>query len=711
MTAATQSDTRARAQQHLRALVGKDDAELYDDQWAAIEALVVDRRRALVVQRTGWGKSAVYFVATLLLREQGSGPTVIISPLLALMRNQIGAAERAGIRAVTINSTNMEQWEETHEAIQRGEVDVLLVSPERLNNPGFRDEVLPRLAATCGLLVVDEAHCISDWGHDFRPDYRRIRTLLAELPDGIPVLATTATANQRVTDDVAEQMVSTGSADNGPLVLRGTLDRETLRLGVVHLKTAEQRLAWLADHLAEQPGSGIVYCLTVAATQQVADYLRSRGHNVRAYSGQTEQTERLALEQSLLDGEVKALVATSALGMGFDAALGFVVNLGAPSSPVAYYQQVGRAGRGSVGPASVVLLPAIEDRDIWAYFASLAFPREELVRETLAALAEGGVMSTPALEARVDLSRNRLETMLKVLDVDGAVRRVRGGWEATGQEWVYDAERYRRVSEAREREQRAMLDYLSTDRCRMWFLRHQLDDPGATEDWSCGRCDNCGGLELPTDVSSTAVADAADRLARPGVPIEPRKLWPTGLAALGVDRSGRIKQPAEEGRAIARLTDLGHGNALRELFRAGDERPPEEDTVPVPLVRAVVAMLADWRPAPDVIVVTESASRPGLVADLANGLSRYLERPVVGRWAIVDSSVLPGQGATNSAQRVAAVSRRHRLQLDDPAAVEGRRVLLVDDLVGTGWSLTLAADALVQAGAEAVLPLTLAVSA
>lgn len=711
MTAATQSDTRARAQQHLRALVGKDDAELYDDQWAAIEALVVDRRRALVVQRTGWGKSAVYFVATLLLREQGSGPTVIISPLLALMRNQIGAAERAGIRAVTINSTNMEQWEETHEAIQRGEVDVLLVSPERLNNPGFRDEVLPRLAATCGLLVVDEAHCISDWGHDFRPDYRRIRTLLAELPDGIPVLATTATANQRVTDDVAEQMVSTGSADNGPLVLRGTLDRETLRLGVVHLKTAEQRLAWLADHLAEQPGSGIVYCLTVAATQQVADYLRSRGHNVRAYSGQTEQTERLALEQSLLDGEVKALVATSALGMGFDAALGFVVNLGAPSSPVAYYQQVGRAGRGSVGPASVVLLPAIEDRDIWAYFASLAFPREELVRETLAALAEGGVLSTLALEARVDLSRNRLETMLKVLDVDGAVRRVRGGWEATGQEWVYDAERYRRVSEAREREQRAMLDYLSTDRCRMWFLRHQLDDPGATEDWSCGRCDNCGGLELPTDVSSTAVADAADRLARPGVPIEPRKLWPTGLAALGVDRSGRIKQPAEEGRAIARLTDLGHGNALRELFRAGDERPPEEDTVPVPLVRAVVAMLADWRPAPDVIVVTESASRPGLVADLANGLSRYLERPVVGRWAIADSSVLPGQGATNSAQRVAAVSRRHRLQLDDPAAVEGRRVLLVDDLVGTGWSLTLAADALVQAGAEAVLPLTLAVSA
>src|SRR5690349_8114278 len=427
----TAVDVRARAEAHLRALVGRDDAVLYDDQWAAIEALAVHRRRALVVQRTGWGKSAVYFVATALLRAEGAGPTVIVSPLLALMRNQIAAAERAGIRAVTINSTNMESWEPIHDAIRAGEVDVLLVSPERLNNPGFRDEVLPRLAATCGLLVVDEAHCISDWGHDFRPDYRRIRTLLDDLPGGIPVLATTATANARVTDDVADQL------GTDVLVLRGSLDRESLRLGVVRLRTAEQRLAWLADHLAEQPGVGIVYCLTVAATQEIADYLRSRGHDVAAYSGQTEATERSALEQDLAAGRVKALIATSALGMGFDATLGFVVNMGAPQSPVAYYQQVGRAGRGT-DEATVVLLPAVEDRDIWAYFASLAFPREELVRQTLEALTAEGRLGTPALETRVELNRTRLETMLKVLDVDGAVRRVKGGWEATGQPWSYD---------------------------------------------------------------------------------------------------------------------------------------------------------------------------------------------------------------------------------------------------------------------------------
>jgi ATP-dependent DNA helicase RecQ len=626
---------------------------------------------------------------------------VIVSPLLALMRNQIAAAERAGIRAATINSTNIEDWSAIEESIHAGAVDVLLVSPERLNNPGFRDAVLPRLAAECGLLVVDEAHCISDWGHDFRPDYRRIRTLLGDLPTGIPVLATTATANARVTADVAEQL------GRDVLVLRGSLDRETLRLGVVRLRTSEQRLAWLADHLAEQPGSGIVYCLTVAATQEVADYLRARGLDVAAYSGRTDTAERQALENDLAEGRIKALVATSALGMGFDAPLGFVVNLGAPSSPVSYYQQIGRAGRGTVqqlggGPASVVLLPGVEDRDIWAYFASVAFPREELVRRTLTTLQEAGrPLSTQALETYVELNRTRLEMMLKVLDVDGAVRRVSGGWEATGQDWVYDAERYARVAEARQREQQAMLDYLETTGCRMRYLREQLDDPEAAD---CGRCDNCGGLRLSTEVSAEAVQEAGQRLARPGVVVEPKKMWPTGLERLGLALKGKIAGGPAEGRAVARLTDLGHGQALRELFRP--ETP--DGPVPVPLVQAVIEVLGEWRPAVDAIVHVESARRPTLVTDLASGLSRYLRVPVAGTYAIVDPAVEPEQGAVNSAQRVAAVGRRFALRAPDLAP--GARVLLVDDLVGSGWTLTLAARALREAGSETVLPLTLAVS-
>jgi len=698
-------EMRAEAERHLQALVGSPRATLYDDQWAAIEALAADRRRALVVQRTGWGKSAVYFVATLLLRSGGAGPTVIISPLLALMRNQIEAAERAGIKAVTINSTNNEQWQQVHAQIAAGEVDVLLVSPERLNNPGFRDEVLPRLTETAGLLVIDEAHCISDWGHDFRPDYRRIRQMLADLPEGIPVLATTATANARVTQDVAEQLGalrdgrSTTSSGTEVMVLRGELDRESLSLAVLQLKRPEERLGWLADHLGELDGSGIIYTLTVAAASEIADFLRDRGHNVAAYSGQTETTERQALEQDLLAGRLKALVATSALGMGFDAALGFVINVGAPASPVAYYQQVGRAGRGLEGTAkaTVLLLPAYEDRDIWRYFASLAFPPEQHVRTALSALeAHGGAMSTATLETFVDLSRNRLEMMLKVLDVDGAVRRVQGGWTATGQDWVYEQDRYDRVAAARRDEQALMIEYIATDRCRMRFLREALDDPGATD---CGRCDNCVGLQLSADVSDAAIQGAGERLARPGVAVQPRKLWPTGMTNLGIELSGKITA-AEEGRVVARLTDLGLGQALRDLFRPG---APDAE-VPTALVQGVLATLKDWQPKPDGIVGFESRTHPLLVGSLVDGLSRVGQIPVLGTVAIRNDDIGPGQGATNSAQRVSALSRRCVL---DAADVAGQRILLVDDLIVSGWSMTLAAHWLREAGAEAVLPLAL----
>ncbi|HUN37508.1 MAG TPA: DEAD/DEAH box helicase, partial [Trebonia sp.] len=408
------ADLRQAAERYLRALAG-EHAALREDQWTAISALVADRRRALVVQRTGWGKSAVYFIATALLRAAGAGPTVIVSPLLALMRDQVEAATRAGIHARTINSANTEDWEQVYKEIAAHQVDVLLVSPERLNNPGFRDQVLPRLTEAAGLIVIDEAHCISDWGHDFRPDYRRIRTLLAELPPGIPVLATTATANERVTRDVAEQLgtglgggppAAAGSArpaDGGVLVLRGALDRESLRLAVVSLPAAPQRLGWLAARLTDGslPGSGIVYTLTVAAAYETAAFLRDQGLEVMAYSGKDDQARRLEAEEALRGNQVKALVATSALGMGFDKPdLGFVVHLGAPQSPVAYYQQIGRAGRG-VERAEVMLLPGREDRDIWAYFASLAFPPERQVQATLAALAEAGrPLSTAALETR-----------------------------------------------------------------------------------------------------------------------------------------------------------------------------------------------------------------------------------------------------------------------------------------------------------------------
>ena len=699
----TTTDLRARAEAALAALAGPA-ARLREDQWTAIYALVEQRRRALVVQRTGWGKSAVYFVATALLRAAGAGPTVIVSPLLALMRNQIEAAERAGIHAVTVNSANVGDWEATYAAVDAGEVDVLLVSPERLNNPDFRDRVLPRLTASAGMLVVDEAHCVSDWGHDFRPDYRRLRDLIAQLPDGIPVLATTATANDRVVVDVTEQLglphaLPTGAGDGTagePLVLRGSLDRESLRLSVVTLHTAADRLGWLAARLDELPGAGIVYTLTIQAAEDVAEFLRERGHRVASYTGKTEQQARLDAESDLLGNRVKALVATSALGMGFDKPdLGFVVHLGAPASPVAYYQQIGRAGR-ALERAEVVLLPGHEDQDIWRYFASLAFPPEPLVRQTLGVLG-AEPLSTATIETRVDLSRTRLEMLLKVLDADGAAKRVKGGWLGTGREWVYDRERHERVTAARRAEERAMLEYLDTAECRLVFLRRQLDDPDAAP---CGRCDTCTGTVWDPAVDGAASAAAQERISRPGVVIAPRKQWPSGMAELGVPVSGRIgpAEVAAEGRVIGRLSDIGWGPRLGEVVDGPDE-PVGKD-----VLDAVVRVLAGWGWAerPVGVVGIGSRTRPHQLAHLARRIAEIGRLPLLG--VLEPAGERPAAGA-NSAQRLAAVWGG--LAEPDFPVPDGP-VLLVDDVIDSGWTATVAARSLRRAGATAVLPLALA---
>ena len=704
------TSTRDEAERHLRALAG-DTAVLREDQWTAIEALVTGRRRALVVQRTGWGKSAVYFVATALLRATGAGPTVIVSPLLALMRNQIAAAERAGIRAVTVNSSNVQDWQVVYADVERGDVDVLLVSPERLNNPSFRDAVLPRLAASAGLLVVDEAHCISDWGHDFRPDYRRIRTLLAELPTGTPVLATTATANGRVVADVAEQL-ATGAGET--LVLRGGLDRDSLHLAVLSLPSAAHRWAWLADHLDDLPGSGIVYCLTVAATDEVASFLHSRGIAAASYSGRTDDAERRQAEDDLLGNRLKALVATSALGMGFDKPdLGFVVHLGAPPSPIAYYQQIGRAGRG-VERAEVVLLPGAEDEAIWRYFASLGFPTEEQVRQVLAVLsAAPRPLSTAALEPHVDLRRTRLETMLKVLDVDGAVKRVTGGWTATGQPWRYDADRYARVAADRGAEQQAMRDYAATSGCRMLSLRRQLDDPEVLDGTAtdCGRCDRCQDRPLPAAVSAEALEAAQSALGRPGVVVEPRRMWPTGMAAAGVELSGRIPVglQAGSGRALGRLSDVGWGTRLRALLGGPADTHPDGE-LPEDVLGAVIDVLSGWgwQTRPGGVVAVPSRSRPALVGSLARRLAQVGRLPLLGTLDRIRDTP-QGTGRSNSAQRLRAVYGAFAV----PAGMllDGSPVLLVDDRVDSGWTLTEATRVLREAGAGPVLPLVLALDA
>ena len=663
-------------------------AVLRPDQLVAIESLVVDRARVLVVQRTGWGKSAVYWIATRLLRDEGAGPTLVVSPLLALMRDQVAAAARMGIAARTINSTNVDSWREIEDELAAGSVDVLLISPERLNNPSFRTSVLPRLSAAVGMLVIDEAHCISDWGHDFRPDYRRIATVLASLGPGVPVLATTATANERVTADVAAQIGPT------TLTLRGTLDRESLRLAVVALPTTAERLAWLAEEVATEAGAGIVYCLTVAEVERVASFLADQGLAVAAYSGDTPPEQREQVEADLAANRLRAVVATSALGMGYDKPdLAFVIHLGSPSSPIAYYQQVGRAGR-AIATARAVLLPAAEDSAIWAYFDATASPPRDVVERVVRAIETEGPVTVPALEEVVNLRRGRLEALLKVLDVEGAVERQGSGWVRTTEPWAYDEDRLALVDQHRKAEQVAMRDYATTTGCRMRFLRDALDDPDSQD---CGRCDTCTGATAahPPDVARTAAALAHLRGA--DVVLEPRKQWPRGMDV----RRGNIKPhlQVDTGRALAFADDPGWGQAVRAAL---EEDGPLSDE----LLHGLAAVLKRWPwvERPTSITSIPSRSHPVLVRSMAERLAALGNLPLV--------EALRRSRPDDPPQRLMANSWRQCTNVVDAfvADTDGLPpgpVLVVDDTWASGWTMTVAGEALRGAGSGPVLPLVL----
>ena len=689
MPAAT--DIRAEASAVLVDLAGPS-AVLRPDQLAAIDALVSEHRRVLLVQATGWGKSAVYWIATQLLRRDGGGPTLVVSPLLALMRNQVAAAARAGIRAATINSANVDDWREIEGRIAADQVDVLLISPERLNNPRFRAEVLPSLAASIGLLVIDEAHCISDWGHDFRPDYRRIADVLAGLGDGVPVLAATATANARVEADVATQIGS------DTVTFRGSLDRPSLHLAVVPLADSAQQLAWIRGWTAQRPGPGLVYCLTVSEAERVAAYLADHGVRAAAYTGSTPAPERERIEAALDDGSVSCVVATSALGMGYDNPdLAYVVHLGSPSSPIAYYQQVGRAGRGRVD-AEVVLLPTAAEERIWAYFDSTSMPPRRTVEEVLRVLERSRPCTVAVLESQVNLRRGRLEALLKILDVDGVVDRDGSEWFRTAAPWVHDEERFAALAAARRAEQEAMRGYQRTDGCRLQYLRAQLDDEGAS---ACGRCDRCTGRAPEVVVDPAAVDDASRFFRSAQVPIEPRKQWPRRFE----ERRGNIPPDlrAEEGRALAFGTDPGWSEVLGPLFEGPDAPPSDE------LVRGVAAALKawPWGRRPTWVTWVPSRTRPLLVHGLAERIASIGSMELVEAVVRVRPDAAPQAEMDNSATQAANVIDAFTFGRPDGGALPAGPGLVFDDALRSGWTMAVVAEGLRAAGAGLVLPFVL----
>jgi ATP-dependent DNA helicase RecQ len=682
----------ADALSRLRTLTADQAAEFRDGQLEAIRDVAVDRARVLCVQRTGWGKSAVYFVATALLRDDPThpaGPTLIVSPLLALMRNQLAAARRLGLRAHTINSTNREEWEDVAARLAADELDLLLISPERLNNPRFRDEMLPLFADSVGLLVIDEAHCISDWGHDFRPDYRRVRDMLVRLDDDVAVLGTTATANDRVVADVVEQLAGT---DGEPLrTYRGPLARTSLRLEVVDLPRPAQRLAWLVEHLSQLEGSGIVYTLTKRDADQVATFLSANGIPALAYSGDQAADERVMTEERLLANDVKAVVATSALGMGYDKAdLTYVVHYQAPGSVVSYYQQVGRAGRG-VEHADVVLLRGGEDRRIQDFFIEQSFPARERVSAVLADLETAGEAgrTTRELLAVVNLGMGRLEAMLKILDVEGAVRRDGSRWLAVSDsDWTYDAERYAHVTALRRAEQAAMARFGADGRCLMRALQEELDDPDPQD---CGRCAVCTAPRFGDPPHPGLVEQAGRHLRSRPIELEVKKMAPDAEGAMRKIPDGVRIDP---GWSLARFGDGGWWPAVQRGLESGEF---EAD---------VVAGLADVVRGGGVeaawVTAVPSARLGGVLPRLGERVAAELGVAYVELLERVAERP-PQREMANAVSQAANVRGAFRVA-GSPSPGAG---VLLDDRRGSGWTLAMAGGQLRMAGAERVVPLVL----
>lgn len=686
---------KSQALSYLKTALNNPDATFRDGQWEAIARLIQNRERLLVVQRTGWGKSLVYFLATRLLRNQGAGPTLLISPLLALMRNQIQAAQRINIKAATINSSNSEEWSTIEQQLLAGSIDILLISPERLANQDFLENVMIHIAAKVGLLVVDEAHCISDWGHDFRPDYRRIIRILQGLPPNIPILATTATANNRVIEDIQAQL------GEQITIYRGTLTRQSLKLQNIYLPTPAERMAWLLEHLPQLPGSGIIYTLTVRDARRLTNFLEQKGINAAAYDGKLDNELRQKLENDLLANKLKVLVATTALGMGFDKPdLGFVIHYQRPGSVVHYYQQVGRAGR-AVEEAYGILLSGKEDEEITNYFITNAFPSSHHIQQILEALLTENELSVPEIEQSVNIGRGQIEKVLKFLSLESSPPVVKRGskWYATlaALRYQLNSQKIDEITRIREAEQAQMRDYMNSQQCLMQFLQCSLDDPDPAP---CGKCAVCLNRPLlKTTCNPELVKEAIEYFKRTYQIIEPRRQFPKN-ALLKYNLSGNISRnlQAEAGRSLCCWGDPGWGEQVQQ----GKYQNNHFDDK---LVEAMVEMIKKWQPQPFPTWVTcvPSLTRPHLVPNFAERVAvrlnlRFL--PVVEKIR----ETQPQKMMSNSYKQAHNLDGAFRINYQE---VQPGSVFLIDDMVDSRWTVTIITALLRQSGSGLVFPVAL----
>jgi ATP-dependent DNA helicase RecQ len=681
----------ARSLDLLRQGSSNPSAEFRDGQIEAIQAVCEPASRVLVVQKTGWGKSFVYFISTLLYREAGRGPALLISPLLSLMRNQVAAAERMKLAAVTVNSENQHHWRQIEAQVAEGGVDLLLISPERLNSERF---ILgPMAGLNPSLVVIDEAHCISDWGHDFRPDYRRLGRLVKTIPN-VSLLATTATASQRVMDDLAAEL--------GPSLyqLRGDLNRASLTLQTLKLPSQTARLAWLASTIGSMQGSGIVYTLTKRDARVVAGWLKECGIKADAYFGGKDPLERERLEEALIKDELDVLVATTALGMGYDKPnLSFVFHYQMPGSVVAYYQQVGRAGR-ALEAARGVLLSGHEDIRINEFFISNAFPSRADVQEVLAALdgaPEEGLHLNRLMEL-INLSEQRIQQTLKLLslEVPAPVGSTQGMWQRLPAAispafW----QRVEQLAQRRQEELKEMQTFLKLPwGSHMPFVVRALDgDPSTVESPTLA--------PLCESVDQELAIQAAGYLKRLDIPIGPRTEWPLwGIPSFAPPRNKYIgtKRRAQWGRALCYWSDAGWG----DLVEQGKYKDGFFDQS---LVKACVALLERWNPSPvpEWVCCIPSSRHRELVPDFASRLADALGLPFVQALDKVRDNEQQ-KAMQNNTQQVRNLDGAFAVDTELPAGP----CLLVDDMVDSRWTFAVAAWQLRAAGSGPVFPLALA---
>lgn len=674
----------AKASEILMSLYGAG-ASFRDGQYEAIEATMT-RKRTLVVQRTGWGKSLVYFTCTKLLRSMGRGVTLVVSPLLILMENQLEAAERLGLRCDVLNSTVKDRRADILAALERNELDLVLVTPETL----FSEDVQAHIRNfKIGLFVIDEAHCISDWGHDFRLEYGNLKKIVSRLPDNVPILATTATANDRVVDDLCAQL------GKNVYISRGPLTRDSLYIQVLHKPDRIERYAWILENIPRLPGSGIIYCLTQRDCDYLAEFLNRNHIPAAAYysrGGEDGIALNRSIEEKFKQNKLKVIVATIKLGMGYDKGdIAFVIHYQMPSNIVSYYQQIGRAGR-NIEKAYIFLMYGKEDEDILNYFIDTAFPNESETDRIVEFIgAHDGVRANQIL-ASINIRKARIDKALSFLENDGFIRRDRERYYITPKKYRYDREHYAAVTAIRRSEMQQMKRLAATSGCYSKYIVSSLDDPDAHD---CGHCANCLGRELFSSAVSPEYLHSAEEYNNGLIiPIKPRKMWEES----SVTTRSKIVFQNQPGLCLSKYGDAGYGSLVKQGKYAREKRFCDE------LVGKSSKLLKPFVEENGIHhICCVPSLRSEIVKDFTVRLAASLGISFTELLNKVDA--VEQKKMQNSAYQCANAYQSFFVKEN---VVIPKNILLIDDMVDSRWTLTVCGYRLMEAGAEKVFPFVLA---